>query len=563
MYPIGAVTDCQVQMVSHRKQGPVLPTLVVNIAPDPAADKLRKRRSSRTAGLTPAKEAAPTTLGFRPGDEQHNLHDWSRCIQAHMQPYMACPMSPITPGSPTFINPFGPPRPREPSDNQQRPTSGNTRAPLTHKTSNQTQSSRERDRERPVTYSESPSLRSRRSDLSHASSMNPSHMGFGMQGGHAAYGYGHHPADLPSPATTIGEYQGEFIEGWTAAQGRAAAVSSPVRGRDSVSSQPPGPPSQQLVNSSSPPAPRETILDRAFQLKCLPGAVREADQRRRAKTTTMTAMPTLKDSAPTSAWDSDDDSDDDSDAGRGGDDDDEARDAYGDQPHHLNDRSVYMPGAAQRALEFITNRHEPNRSSQQAVARSPVNHNADALRALNSGYPSHLLPHTGYSRNRPAIAQRTHSQPHLAAALATVNHNNNNNNNSAATLDVPLSSSSGRTTSDDGSSTSLHRGAGEKRQSTSSAKRLSFTEFTKRLSSTSSLLLVQTNVSAGAGSSRGSSELDIQQSSSTTSTAAAASGKASRHHNPRATPVPAPIDTEKCGWRGSVGVFGAAEGGFL
>ncbi|GJC93388.1 hypothetical protein ColKHC_02214 [Colletotrichum higginsianum] len=364
--PVSSVTDCQVQMLAHRKQGPVLPTLVITIN-----DKEKKRRSSRAAGLISSKESTATTLWFRtPPDDHHiSLHEWARFIISRK-----LPMSPESPASPSFTNPFTQQRSRD-VDYFPRPPSGNPnpRGTLQHKNSAQTYSSRDR----PVTFSsDSPSLRSKRSDVSSPTSTNhPAHVGFTMPDPNKYTTV--LPSDIPSPVTTMSDGQrSELIEGWTAAQGRSSTLSSPIRGRGSISSgaaQPfPG------ADSSSPPNTRETILDRAFQLRCIPGSERET------------------------------------------------------------------PGEEKL---------------------------------------------TSLARMRPSVTQRTNGQTQPTGQVK---------------LDVPTSSSG--KTSEDASS----RPYGEKRASGSSAKRLSFTEFTKRLSSTSSLLLVQT--STNSGSSCGSSEFDLSPS---------------------------------------------------
>ncbi|KAK0652265.1 hypothetical protein B0T16DRAFT_426832 [Cercophora newfieldiana] len=585
-HAIATITDCQVQMLAHRKQGPVLPTLVINIVPDPATDKLRKRRSSRTAGLTATKETAPTTLFFRPGQESHALHDWAQVIHQFVQSHVPerTPLSPMTPASPTFINPFAP-RPRETSESLHRPASGNpgSRPPFFSKGSNHTGSSRER----PVTYSETHSLRSKPSDLSsHTSSMSPSHMVF-----HQNY-MAMHPADLPSPATTIGDYQGEFIEGWTSAQGRSSTISSPVRTRDSIGSQIPPQP-QPMVQSSSPPIPRETILDRAFQLRYIPGSerevpgeeklsslarfdalMREADEKRkerevneaRARAATMTPMATpssTDNSGLKSAWDLDDDSDDDDDFDEEDEDEDDPAGVM--EQMDLEDRfpeppNKHIPPSAKLALEFIAGRHEAAQRPQPSPRSPPLSYNHDTLMALsNSGSSSR--PQTGYSKNRrPAVAQRTHSQPQLAGLVTA-----------STTLPQPgpptpvvsarrdVSAPTSARPSDEAAPSPVpaapatHRTA-EKRLSTSSIKRQSFTEFTKRLSSTSSLLL--------GGSSRGSNS-DISDAQQLQQQQVQ---QYSHHLHPRAAPPPPQHPQspgpDKCGWRGSVGVFGA-EGGFL
>ncbi|KAK3378000.1 hypothetical protein B0H63DRAFT_495699 [Podospora didyma] len=591
-HAIGTITDCQVQMLAHRKQGPVLSTLVINIVPDPLTDKLRKRRSSRTAGLTATKETSPTTLLFRQVDENIPLQDWARVIQQFAQPHMPdrTPLSPVTPMSPTFTNPFAP-RSRDPGDAQFRPGSGNpgSRPTFQTRSSNQTQSSRDR----PVTYSESLSLRSKRSDISsHASSMNPSHIGFQN---YTIMHHQHYPTDLPSPASTIGEYQGEFIEGWTSAQGRSSTLSSPVRGRDSVGSAQIPPPNQP-VPSSSPPGPRETILDRAFQMRFIPGSdrgfpgeeklsslarfealMREADEKRQtrdAEDARMMAGPATPATLPgglKSAWDMDDDSDsDDGEPGFDEADEDDSDGPVGEMEQEGEDR--FSP-ASQRALDFIAGRHEPPQRSQPPPrtqgARSPLSYNHEALMALsNSG--SHLRPQTGHSKHRirPGFPQRTHSQPQLAAGIT---HLRAATQAGVPVPDVPTSSS--ENLPDDNipspgtvpAPAGLQRPANEKRLSASSTKRLSFTEFTKRLSSTSSLLLVQTNTS-GSGSRGSNSDMDAHQQQ------LHHQQQYSHHLYPRGAPAPpqqhqqhpSPLnDRDRCSWRGSVGVFGGTEGGFL
>ena len=456
---------------------------------------------------------------------------------------------------------------------QPRPGSGNGSRPGFF-LKNSSQSSSVRDR--PVTFSDSPSLRSKRSDLSSQTSvMTQPHMGFHNYTTMA-------PADLPSPATTIGEYQGEFIEGWTSAQGRSSVLSSPIRGRESVSSQVPTslPP---ILDSTSPPGPRETILDRAFQLRCIPGSerevpgeeklsslarfdalMREVDEKRRqregeeAKLRPMTAAPLSARTSgpePRSAFD-EDDSDSDSEQDSDSDDDDSDEIA---KETDLEDRFPSST-SAQRALDFITGRYDPTLRHQLASRghgiRSPPSYNHDAFIALSSAPSSQTRPQTGYSnnRNRPGMTQRTHSQPHLASILA-----------SSTPLDAPRESEEVTGFSfTPGSPSAVHRTSAEKRQSASSAKGLGFTEFTRRLSSTSSLLLMQANASGAASSRASNSDMDLQQCPQ--------SPPQHLHHlHPRAGPPapqppqsPPPLgERERCGWRGSVGVFGGGDGSFL
>src|SRR5690606_19309561 len=120
-------------------------------------------------------------------------------------------------------------------------------------------------RERPSTLSsESPSLRSKRSDVSSPSSNYLSQQyAYTVPGQHYTTVL---PTDLPSPVNTTGDHQGERGMGGL---GRESTVSSPRLGRESLGSH-----TQQVLgaDSSSPPGPRETILDRAFQMHYLQGA---------------------------------------------------------------------------------------------------------------------------------------------------------------------------------------------------------------------------------------------------------------------------------------------------
>lgn len=111
--------------------------------------------------------------------------------------------------------------------------------------------------------------------------------------------------------------------------------------------------------------------------------------------------------------------------------------------------------------------------------------------------------------------------------------------------------------------------SGLKRRSSTSTKRLSFTEFTKRLSSTSSLLLVQTNASSstssGSGNGRTSSELSFggePEENTNKGGLRQSNGLAMGLRGGALNDREREAQLKRCGWRGSVGVFGG-EGGFL
>jgi len=492
-YPVSSVTDCQVQQVAHRKQGPVLPTLVISIC-----DKEKKRRSSRAAGLISSKEQTLTTLWFRtPQDDHHrSLHEWKLFILSKKSP-----LSPESPASPTFINPFG--NGRSNAAQSQRPSSRSRNRPnLTQNTPGHSYSSREHDR--PANYnSESPSLRSKRSDISSPSSaVYANYPGLPVQGQHYTTVL---PTDIPANAhAQAGPHDHVDVnaQGWVNPYG----VAPPTDG-------------EQVANSSSPPGPRETILDRAFNLRCIPGSermipgeeklsslarfdalMRDAEEKRTARETP--ANPPQQE-VRQSAWD--DDSDGNEQDEEDSDDTEEEEVYHSDEEGHYrsqkrNPRDTIIPPSAQRALEFIARRHDGPEAQSQAQPRrreqerepegSPVKSELEIdvdMFPIPIASPPPFRPHTSYTKRRPNMSSRTQSQPQLVPSPADV---------------APGPPTGGERLAVGEDATSR-----ENRLSSSSVKRLSFTELTKRLSSTSSLLLVQTNGSGGA-SSGGSSEWD-------------------------------------------------------
>lgn len=485
-----------------------MPTLVITLS-----DKDRKRRSSRAAGLVSTnKDSGATTLWFRaaPEEKQHSLDDWARFILSKRSTSNA-----ESPVSPVFTSPFAT-RSRDAPEYLQRPGSSGNR--LQHKSSTATYST---GRERPVTFSsESPSLRSKRSDLSSPSVTNNNHHIPGQL----------YTTVLPTDIGPSGEYAGDSREGYRSgsAQGRSA-VNSPAFVRDSISSH-----GQygEVADVNAPPAPGETILDRAFKLGHVPFAgpdvpgqeklssiarfdalMREAEQRRKQKE----AAEKRQRMAMQSSFDADDSSEEATTDASG--DTDTGDDTYpSDGP-----KTTLISPSAQRALAFIAGRHNGQPASgsghRPSASRNHLSFHADSVPATVTAAP--MRPHTAHAKSRPG-AQRTQSTPHLVA--------------SPATYDIP------------NLPTKVHeepRRAAEKRASGSSSKRLSLNDITKRFSSTSSLLLVQTNASGA--SSRRSSEVDAGSSAPRTNLSVRGNGRGQE---------------QKCGWRGSVNVV-SSEGGFV
>lgn len=542
---MAAFAVSQIRQVQHRKQTPSLPTLMLEFKPDSPTEKQRKRRSSRTSGLV-SKDPWANTLLFRDApDERQSIHDWNTRIrpsilssskEALVEGVGIAVTSDTTHSVTSFINPFAPRETRTASNSVSRPEY--QRGPSNPSMNTYPHAPRERPA---ALISPSPSLRSRRSDLSSQASSQHPQVGFASANPQS---YATLPSDLPSPASTSG-YDAQFVEGWTAAQGRTSALSSHTRGSNSIVSVVP-------TFGSTPPGPRETIMDRAFQMRYIPGSerlqgkddekissiarfealMREVDERKRQKAIS------AQDGANVSSWDLDEESEvssaepDEEDEDDEDDEDDEGLNMAG------NDLPTRTP--AQRALDYISGRTTPLSSARPLSPPVPSN---PPIPFLNSRAASDFhRPQTG---TNPNPSRHTNARVLASRSIS-----------STAIPGLQESSSTGLGADRD-------RDSQEKRRSGASSKRLSFQEFAKRLSSTSSLLLVQTNASSSSGrdgSCRDSSEfggaddekLHRRQTSSSVRSAATMPPPAS-DRDPR---------DKRRACRGSVGVFGS-EGGFL
>lgn len=459
---------------------------------DSPTDRLRKRRSSRTSALG-SRDPWANTLLFRDAqDERNTIHDWNSRINPHLVRDAVDragddgTASPEGTSTTSFTNPFAQRGSRAANSS---PTSrpDYQRGASTPAVNASTYP--HAPRERPAALiSPSPSLRSRRSDLSSQASSHHPQVGFSPHLNYSA----NVPSDLPSPASTSG-YDAQFVEGWTAAQGRSSALSSHTRGSNSIASVVPPP-----IIGSTPPGPRETILDRAFQMRYIPGSdrvpgkedekissiarfealMREADERKRQKAVAQHEAPVK------SSFDLDEESEESSVESAEDDDDEDDNDG-------LNIISMRSP--AQRALDYISGRTTPLPSSRPlspASTRSPRSPPVPFNRSI-SDYrdPPIYRPRTGTTSNTTTAPSTSTSR--RPSSLATASRSIS----STAIPGLQHDWSHGAPAPD---APPLPMDSLRRRSTAGSAKRLSFQEFAKRLSSTSSLLLVQTNTSSRA-----------------------------------------------------------------
>lgn len=531
-------------------------------------------------------------------------------------------LSPTSPGGTVFTNPFGATRENRSGSNANQRPEFKQRTSSNHTSNTYPHAPRERPS---AVISPSPSLRSRRSDLSsQASSQHPS-LGFNpsttQNQNYAPLG----PTDLPSPASTSA-YDTQFIEGWTSAQGRSSALSTHTRGSNSIAS-------AVSPFASSPPGPRETILDRAFMMRYIPGSekladvnedgssesakissiarfeklMREQEERRMQRAgKNSSGQEKRRSGRNRTGWelveesdseDSDDESEEDSDS------DSEPHTHEIDLPTPY-DPSISIPTPAQRALDYISGRQNtphsppPSRSKTRPLSPStgspPIPFlNQQAMNALHQAVAEPYSKGDSQGAGRPKTGNqpgKRRSRPHSIALPSR----------SASTNTIPTlrelqigGNPAVQSSTNLKNSESIQSSEKENRGSTTSLKRLSFQEFAKRLSSTSSLLLVQTNVSTGSHPSSGSTSRRESASARESLDSYADTdagegvwpgrggaglrtsanygvgmrgGEGGEREGPRDRERDHNRDWEserekRCGWRGSVGVFG--DGGFL
>lgn len=508
---------------------------MLELKPDSLADKQRKRRSSRTGGLSSKDQYANHFLFRTIAEEKNNIYDWQEAIQPLLTTSVEeevmedSPMSPMSPVF-NFTNPFA------------------ARTNTANKQSQQTPYSNAPPPRPSAMISPSPSLRSRRSDLSSQASSQHPPMGFTQQ--HAQAYPTTLPSDLPSPASTTG-YETQFIEGWTSAQGRSSALSFHTRGSNSIASAI----SPITANASTPPGPRETILDRAFQMRCIPGSERLPTGEQDDKISSIARFEALMrehdarkatQADVKQSWELEEESED-SDNGE------PANDDEADQLEMSDQDELSGPTPAQRALDYISGRRTPLASNSRPLSpppRSPpipfLNH--QAMNAFH-GHTQHagLRPRTGTTSSRTGGSRpASFAMPSKSISTSTI-----------PSLKDYASGLASRERERDST-------IEEKRRSRESVKRLSFQEFAKRLSSTSSLLLVQTNATTSSSSGRGSSEFgdagpeDLSAQHRRGTVADVSTGLSGREREQ----VSERERDKRCGWRGSVGAFGV-EGGFV
>lgn len=215
----------------------------------------------------------------------------------------------------------------------------------------------------------------------------------------------------------------------------------------------------------------------------------------------------------------------------------------------ISDQDFSIPTPSQRALDYISGRRTPLKTSRplSPEARSPpipfLNSQARSAFHNSSFSGGGLRPRAGTSSSQRDSRPSSMVLPIRSVSAATVPSLNGLSSNSK----------NGNLKTGDGDAKDL------KRSSSASVKRLSFTEFAKRLSSTSSLLLVQTNASSSSGkdgSRRASSDYGADEEHNAGPNFASSRGTSASNS------VEADAKDKRCGWRGSVGVFGS-EGGFL
>ena len=247
-------------------------------------------------------------------------------------------------------------------------------------------------------------------------------------------------------------------------------------------------------------------------------------------------------------------------------DDDDDKDVNGLE---IPDQEIVIPTPAQRALEYISGRQAPLLSKRRTRPPSPnpLSPTVPSVnpQAVSAFHGDELHPSKGITNPPPRPSRPAYlALPSRSVSTPTIPSHQDNTSSSTST-----SSFRPGTTNELGGT----NGKGKEDQiSGSCVKRpTSFSEFAKRLSSSSSLLLVQTNASVGSssgreGSMRGSSEFGAELADERDGGSAGLRNSVSLRGGGMPASATAAAGGEgrdkRCVWRGSLGVFGG-EGGFL
>lgn len=519
--PLANFQSCEVRNIAYRKQSSLVPTLVLELKPDVLLERQRRRRSSRAGALTSPKDAWADVYLFRTmTEERFSIFDWQLVLSARLTSpnNMDSPRSPESPDFSTFVDPF--------ASRDAGPDTGRAVG-----------ASRGYRQQPHALISPAPSVHSMRSDMSSHDGSQSLSLNL-LPSPSQAYQM---PGDTLSPAST--SYEAPFYQVRPAMHGRAATFSSHTRGRGSFASMvSPSAPTTPI----DPPGPRQTILDRAFQMRCVPGSemlegeasekmtsmarfealMREHDQRRQRHSTKQPHQKSQAESTLASVVN--------------------AIPALHDQDDQENtllpDNEVDISTPAQRALAYISGRQTPTRSRTPKPTTPPIPFVTQ--NSMSSLREPCTTPVQG-------LSPRTHSSRHRKARPVSLIVTN-------------------RAMSDSTVSVLSHTCTSEKRMSNSSTRKvnLNFQEFTKNSTSTNSLLLAQADaasVSKKRQSKRHSVEYRLSKPAddddATFHRAGSTKSKSSRRIT-RGTLMAGEAE-KRCGWRGSSAMLASAEGGFI
>jgi hypothetical protein len=219
-YPLDSIKSVCIEDMAPRKPGPVLPTLVVTLDQEPPSTK---RRSSQSGSVLPVRPRSDTLLFRTAKDDVRDINDWYQAIQSQLSPKLEQSNRLFDPG-------WG-------FNNSSKTLKLNTRGP--HGPSGSPFGSQANA----TLLSPSSSVRSMRSELSSSESDKKSF-------------YSRGTSELSSPVFEMPLTP--------VAEGHAVVH---------ISSGSPPPTYEEestgLPTSCSPR--RETILDRAFMMNCIPG----------------------------------------------------------------------------------------------------------------------------------------------------------------------------------------------------------------------------------------------------------------------------------------------------
>ncbi|KAI9885481.1 MAG: hypothetical protein M1823_002710 [Watsoniomyces obsoletus] len=455
-YPLSSILSCSIQDYAYRKTSSAQPTLIVTVHHGEPKKTKHARRLSQTGSLT---KSQLSTLLFRTvPSAPYSIQDWHQTLQEHLQASLK----------------------------SSRLDSSNNLSTSDSKNS------------RPSSSTMRPGLpQSQASYTSRASS----HPGSALSIRTTHTAVSSPKSNSPQNPTQPG------IDSSSSPHSERFHSASPLRPVSPAAAGGGGGPSP----SPPPPAPtvsRETILDRAFKMNCIPGATPPP-----AGETPMNSIARfealMQDIEARRAYERRPSAIDE----RGESDEHSYSQYQHHHRHHHSHQGDLIPASAQRALEYIASGQSGNgNGNNSSPARSGRQQSQQSQPPQQQSHQQQLPPSN--RRSRPAsLALPSNASSIRSPTLENINYTTQLDRRRSSVGTTPSTSSINTAFAVSGGGGGGGGGSGNNTTTTTATanhnKRLSLADFTRRLSSSSSVILARATTTTTTSSSRSSGMSDV------------------------------------------------------